>query len=870
MEAALRALAAAARNKRPLTPAGEWLLDNYHIVEEQIREIRNHLPADYYNELPKLADGPLAGYPRIYGITWAIVAHTDSAFELEHLTRTIKSYQQVALLTIGELWAIPVTLRITLVENLRRMAEETIARTAATENADRIADRILQSASDSEDVIARELRELEASSTNPAQLARLEQRFRDYPERTGRLLNWIERRLTDAGATSADVIRAEHDQQSAANVTVRNIITSMRLVSNIDWSEFVESVSLVDRVLETGVDFRALEFSTRDRYRRAVEMLALGADISETDVAGAAVGEAKGAQRRGEPARQCDPGYYLISKGRRHLEKIIDYQPPWPERIRRSVIAAGLSGYLGAILAVGGLSLLLLFENLGDALSGWHLAVFVALALLPASEIAITLVNRLVSERWKPACLPGLALREGVPESAATAVVMPVLLSSEAEIDQLVQRLEVHFLSNSEDNLVFALLSDWHDADSETTPDDTRLLAYARKQIAALNRTHLTASGKLRFHILHRRRQWNMAQGKWMGWERKRGKLHEFNRLLRGATDTSFLAAETFYEITSARIRYVITLDADTRLPRGAVKKLIGKMVHVLNAPRIDRASGRVIEGYGIMQPRVTPSLPAGSPGSLFQWAFSGPNGLDPYAYAVSDIYQDLFEQGSFVGKGIYDIDAFEATLAGRIPENAVLSHDLLEGAHARAALVTDVEVVEEFPSRYDVELSRQHRWVRGDWQLLPWIFGTKGRISALDRWKMLENLRRSLAAPVLLLGFILGWTLPLSSSLLWICFLLVSMTLPPFLPVLVAVFPRRARQSWRAHYRFLFRDALLALIQSSSSFPFWHAKLGLYSTPSAARFSACSSAAAGCWNGSRLPAPPIAATPITEVWRCS
>jgi len=814
LEKAMSVLAAAARGKKPMTPAGEWLLDNYHVVEEQIREIKNDLPADYYHELPKLADGPLAGYPRVYAITWAIVAHTDSAFELDHLTRVVNSYQQVSPLTIGELWAIPVTLRITLVENLCRMAQETLARAEAAERADMLADRILQTASDDELEVARELRELESSPTFPAHLARLEQRLRDHPVRTASILRWINRRLSAAGSASDQVIRAEHDGQSAANVTVRNIITSMRLVSNIDWSEFVESVSLVDRIIEGAVDFRAMEFSTRNRYRRAIETLALGADRLEAEVAEAAVGEANAAAQRGASARECDPGYYLISKGRCRLEKIIGYRAPWQAALQRGVVATGLSGYLGAIAVVCALLIALFAWKLGDVVAGWRLFDVVGLAVLPASEIAITLVNRLVSERWDPACLPGMALRDGVPDSASTALVMPVLLSNEAEIDQHVRQLEVHFLSNGEDNLIFALLSDWCDADSETMPDDARLLDYARDRIAALNRTHQMTSGKSRFHLLHRRRRWNPAQGKWMGWERKRGKLHEFNRLLRGATDTSFLAVDDFSAVASGKVRYVITLDADTRLPRGAAKKLIGKMCHVLNAPRIDPACGQVVEGYGIMQPRVTPSLPVGSTGSLFQWAFSGPNGLDPYAFAVSDVYQDLFEQGSFVGKGIYDVDAFEAALAGRIPENAVLSHDLLEGAHARAALVTDVEVVEEFPSRYDIELSRQHRWIRGDWQLLPWIFSRKKGISALDRWKMLENLRRSLTGPVLLLGFLWGWTLPFDDSLAWTCFLLTAIALPPLLPLVIAVLPHRVRQSWRAHYRFLSRDALLAAIQ--------------------------------------------------------
>ena len=306
-----------------------------------------------------------------------------------------------------------------------------------------------------------------------------------------------------------------------------------------------------------------------------------------------------------------------------------------------------------------------------------------------------------------------------------------------------------------------------------------------------------------------------------MGWERKRGKLHELNRLLRGAADTSFISTGG---AIPAAIRYVITLDADTRLPRDAARRLVGKMAHPLNRPRFDTALGRVVEGYAVLQPRVTPSLPVGREGSLFQRVFSSTGGIDPYAAAISDVYQDLFGEGSFAGKGIYDIDAFEAALEGRVPENALLSHDLFEGIFARAGLVSDIEVVEEFPSRYDVAASRQHRWVRGDWQLLPWLLGRKavdgpasaGAIPAIGRWKMLDNLRRSLAAPASVLALVVGWTLPLPAAALWTGFVLAALALPPILPVIAACLPHRSPMSSRSRLRALLADLRLALSQTA------------------------------------------------------
>ncbi len=455
---------------------------------------------------------------------------------------------------------------------------------------------------------------------------------------------------------------------------------------------------------------------------------------------------------------------------------------------------------------------LILVGEFYAGVTGMDLAILGFLALLPASDLAIATVNRNVTNRWGPRCLPALSLKEGVPDSLRTLLVVPILITRAEDIADQVARLEVHYLSNADARLRFVLLSDWADSDTETSSLDQPLLEQARDAIGDLNARY-ARSGPALFMLLHRRRLWNAAQGKWMGWERKRGKLHELNRLLRGADDTSFLDLDGVFGQLPKDVRYVITLDADTRLPRGAAKRLIGKMAHPLNFPEFDPRQGRVVHGHGILQPRVTPSLPIGSESSLFQWAFSGPNGLDPYTFAVSDVYQDLFDEGSFVGKGIYDVDVFEQALQQRIPQNTVLSHDLLEGIFARAALISDVELVEEYPSRYDVELARQHRWVRGDWQLLPFIlgFGSGRKIPALGRWKMLDNLRRSLSAPALLLALLVGWRQPLMASIFWTVILGLTVVLPPLLPILSSFLPRHRGFSLRGHARNLARDVILA-----------------------------------------------------------
>ena len=821
-----REIARSAQAHRPITPGGEWLLDNFHVVEEQIREIKNGLPTDYYRELPKLIEGPLAGYPRIYGIAWALVAHTDSAFDREKLVRFIDAYQQVTPLTIGELWAIAVTLRLTLIENLRRLAQSIVRRARETETADAIADRVLAAPGD--ETLQLIVNELSERQLTAAAISCLEQKLRDRDGYGAKFLQWLGERIARQGMSIEQIVREEYQTQGAVNVSVRNVITSMRLLSDIDWTEFVESISLVDRVLAADSDFEAMEFVTRDQYRAVIEKLARGSAHSELEIARSVITKVRTAEKNNSPSRERDPGYYLIAKGRTALEDELGYRPSARDAIRRTISRGGMGLYLSVFVAITAALIFLAWRSVSGVLPSEALivAAVATLAFVPASDLAMALVNRLVTQRLGPACLPGMALRGGIPDSLRTLLAVPVLLSDKDSIEHQVRNLEVHYLSNTDRNLLFALLSDFEDSDTETEPRDETLLSTAQQAIDELNAHY----GEQRFFLLHRRRCWNAAQDKWMGWERKRGKLHELNRLIRGATDTSFIRVSPAFAQAAANTRYVITLDADTRLPRGAATRLIGKMAHPLNRPVIDPHLCRVTEGHGILQPRVTPSLPPSRQSSLFQWAFSGPNGLDPYAFAVSDVYQDLFDEGSYVGKGIYDIDAFETVLHQRIPENTVLSHDLLEGTFARAALASDVEVVEEFPSRYDVEARRQHRWMRGDWQLLPWIFargynlfGDKKRacIPLLARWKMLDNLRRSLSAPALLLALLWGWTLPAPADIRWTLFMLAAIVAPPLLPLVTAIIPHRVGISRRTHIRNLAQDFTLACTQIVFVFTF-------------------------------------------------
>ncbi|HEY5656573.1 MAG TPA: glucoamylase family protein, partial [Myxococcota bacterium] len=454
----------------------------------------------------------------------------------------------------------------------------------------------------------------------------------------------------------------------------------------------------------------------------------------------------------------------------------------------------------------------------------WSLALLALLGLVPASEIAISVVHRLVAALLPPRRLPKLELAQGVPPELRTLVAVPTLLTHLADLEEQLERLEVHYLANPEGHLHFALLTDWADAPRERMPGDEALVGALAESIERLNaRYEGPPGGGARFLLLHRRRLWNEREGQWIGWERKRGKLHELNRLLRGATDTSFTPVQGHPPAVPEGVRYVITLDADTRLPKGTAYRLIGAMAHPLNRPRFGRGTGRVIEGYAVMQPRITPSLPTGPGSTTYQRIVSGPGGVDPYAAAISDVYQDLFGEGSYTGKGIYDVDAFEAALDGKVPENALLSHDLFEGLFARSGLLTDVDLFEEFPSNYGVAARRHHRWVRGDWQLLPWILGCARRatgrptprIPVQGRWKMVDNLRRSLVAPSSFLLAVAAWILPSVPLLPWTALFVGAVAVPACIPVLDGLIPRRWGISKRSHLRAVADDVFVALSQT-------------------------------------------------------
>jgi len=761
----------AVKRRRQITPASEWFLDNYHLIEEQIRISRKHLPRGFSRELPVLTNGASAGLPRVYDLALELISHVDGKIDETSLRAFVASYETVSPLRLGELWAVPIMLRIALLENLRRVAQRITDGRRDRERADLWVDKLVEVGSSEPNRAVLALADLvrEDPPLTTAFVAEFATQLQGRGGAQAFPTTWLEQRLADRNQTLEQVFQEASQIQAADQVSVGNSINSLRLLGAVEWRDFVESTSAVDHTLRSDPPsvYGAMDFVTRDLYRHAVEEIARHSRLTEDQVAQKAVELARRraeASTNGSPstARKKHVGYFLIGGGKRELMHEVQAKTTAWQWVSEKVRRFALPTYLGSIglIAAG-----------ATALALWHIAhhgagaaaiVFSGLVLLVgASQFGIALVHWVSALLIKPKVLPRMNLSGGITPDCRTAVAIPAMLVDEAEVTDLLESLEVHFLANRDPQLSFALLTDFRDAEREKMPQDDALLQQAVDGISALNGKY--GGG---FFLFHRARRWNEGENIWMGWERKRGKLEEFNATLRGAKGKFDTIVGPIEKL--ADVKYVIALDSDTQLPRDTAKQLIGTMAHPLNRPIFDEKLGRVTEGYSILQPRVGVAMPSASR-SRFAQLFAGEPGIDPYTRAVSDVYQDCFEEGSFIGKGIYDVDAFSKALTGRLPENRILSHDLLEGAHARGGLVSDVVLFEEFPSAHPADVSRRSRWIRGDWQITAWLLptvpGADGRapnpISPLSRWKIFDNLRRSLVAPSLLALLILGWVIP-------------------------------------------------------------------------------------------------------------
>ena len=827
-----------------MSGAGEWLLDNFQILMAQTDDIGQALPRRYFSDLPVLGGEHLAGMPRIYGVAWAFVAHTDSAIDNDLLVHFLNAYQTVCELTFGEVWALASTLRVLLVENLRRLAERVATSMAARQAADRWCDTLLESGAAGGHGLEQCMLAMQQRGVERAFALQVHERLNaetteHSPSREAgaqaalqAVRATLRRLLPDPSAAQVQ----QHADKAADGLSMRNAILALRALEDADWREVVNHTSVLVRALQASPTFRAEREDTQDASLFAIQRLARRSTCSESFIAGQLLtfigtdsadrlraeavegtGQAPMGTHLDADAARNAPGYWLRGPGRKAFYTALGLraQRYWTIRqlLRRSVLPAYVLVLLaGTVAAAAWLVLGRDFASDSGATAVlWSLGL---LALFPAGEAVLAVVHRMLSESLPPRRMARYALPAGIPPEHRVLVVVPAMLTSPRTVRELVLQLEQHYLANSEACAQFALLTDYADADAATQPGDAALLEQACTDIAALEARYRDAAltgTDHRFLLLHRERSWAPTERRWIGWERKRGKLEHLVQWLALGGDSPFADLGPLSQPAPAT-PYVVTLDSDTGLPPGTLRALVGVAAHPLNRPQVDESRRRVVSGFGILQPRLTTPLPEPATATLFHWLFAGRCGIDPYSAATSEIYQDLFSEGSFVGKGLLNVRAVHAVLGQRMPEGQVLSHDLIEGSLARCATVSDITLMEDAPLHADVAAARIHRWTRGDWQLLPLMLQWRRfNLPGIARWKLRDNLRRSLVAPasvVLLVLALAGAPLSPWTTLAWV---LLAFGAGPFIGALAGLAPARDNVALEYFYRQALKEMLRA-----------------------------------------------------------
>jgi len=839
IRAAQQNLATASSLEQNVSISGAWLLDNALVVQGQIKDVRRNLPRVFLRELPVLASGEFAGTPRAYIVAADFIAHTDAQVDRDNITLFLRSFQSVAPLKIAELWALPLMLRLALIEALRHLTIRIDRRQHERERADFWANRLLNAAHRDPDRLmslladlAREQRQVSSHFAD-----RLVSQLYDQESALAGVRSWLEGKFEKP---LAEIIQLEQRRQAVDQVAVASIITSMRALLDLDWREVFEDTSLVHATLCEDAIYPQMEFASRDRYRHTIEELARdvarqspnNATKDELEIAREAVALAKSDN---EPASVSDGlssggldgkstpefgrtfaepqdlrnhiGYFLADDGLPELAARVGARLPFGARLHRFLFDHSALIYIGGIALVTFAMLLWAASEATEAAIGGIAVLLLILAILPASEFAVQLVDYVLTRLLPPRALAKMSFEDRIPDAWRTLVVVPMMLAGEDELREDIERLEVRALANPQENLRFALLADFLDADAETQPGDDAILAIATTGIEELNRRYGD-----KFFLFHRPRKWCDGENKWIGWERKRGKLEELNEFLTAANQEAAGSGTqeadgehpvsrlplpaAFLRVGDAQnlrdVAFVITLDADTQLPPGTARRLIETLAHPLNRPLLSEDKKRVVRGYGIIQPRVSTALPS-AVANRFTRLFTDPRGTDPYTSLVSNVYQDLSGEGAYHGKGIYDLAAFSGVLSERFPDNTLLSHDLLEGAHIRVGLATDIELFDQFPSNYFPYAKRAHRWIRGDWQIASWLKSqvptANGHepnvLSALNKWKIFDNLRRSFVPIASLALLVFGWFFAPSAAKIWSALVASYFLLPVAMPLI-------------------------------------------------------------------------------------
>ncbi|REL37729.1 glycosyltransferase 36 [Rhodohalobacter sp. SW132] len=822
LEESYRELSKLAKSNKEISPAAEWLIDNFYIIQEQIVQIGIDFPKEYQKSIPLFKDGEFKGLPKVYELVLNLMNHTDNIVDMDVLTHYVQKYQEGRTLMQGELWAIPIMIRFILIEKLAQKASRILYRKSVRTEVNDLLSNLDEERQEEPGVFSNVVSEwLSANSGNgePLQLVEIYNQLQNRGRLWDEQKRWLTFRFRQYDMTLEEAMRIEAQKQSRLQVSIQNAVNSLRQSSETDWSDFVEECSVVDKILrlDPAAIYSEMDFQTRDSYRRVVEGLSRRTDYGEREIAEQVllmVEEADDEQKDDDPlgntsfARQ-HVGFYLKGEGYPELAKKLGYRMSFREKVR-GLLERNTAWYVMMVFLSTIILMMILWVATGSMSNSTLIAALVlAVALFPALDLSVSGVNRFLAFLLPPRILPKMDYKEGIPEESRTLVVVPTLFTSPQDVHRQIENLEIRSLANPDPAFQFILLSDFIDSPKKEMESDKAILNAAYEAIEALNKKYRSNYGD-KFFFLHRERLWNEQEGAWMGWERKRGKLEEFNRLLFDpAAETTYthIGGDFKESIGMLPVKFVITLDSDTKLPPDSARNLVRTIAHPLNRARYDSEEKRITNGYGIIQPRIS-IPPESSRKTWFSRIFSGNVGLDPYSTAVSDIYQDLAGEAIFTGKGIYDVEAFHAVLDGRFPENRILSHDLIESTYLRTGLATDIELFDEYPSTYVSFSKRNHRWIRGDWQIAAWLFpqvplkGGKenNTINLLSKWKIFDNLRRSLNPFFLTIFFIAGWFLLPGAAWIWTAAAFGILAFPIYISLYSDILNRPARVKWKLY----------------------------------------------------------------------
>ncbi|MCH8534813.1 MAG: glycosyltransferase 36 [Flavobacteriaceae bacterium] len=815
LTATYRTLSKLIKTDQEISPASEWLMDNFYIIQEQIVQIGIDFPKAYQKKIPVLSLGELKGYPRVYEIVLHLLTHTDNVITNDVLLKYIHCYQKEESLQLGELWALPIMIRLFLIQILAKKATRILNHLSVKSEVKKFVSEIEKEDLQEPGAFSHAISGWTKIHSHPSRLKYLVELYNQL-QVSGLLMEeqkrWFNYHINQYEITLEDALRQEAQKQSRLQVNIQNAVISLREIAATDWSDFVEESSVIESLLKQDPSghYTEMDFQTRDSYRRTVERLSRYSIYTETEVGNFALELAKAqSDNKDKNSIKQHVGYYLVAEGYNELIDKIRYNIPFRERIHRALETYfPLYLLLISLFTLSLLGVLCLATGVFSYTLPWIIAVML-IAFFPALDLSITTIHRFFSFFLPPRILPKMNYKEKIPQNSRTLVVVPTIFTTSKDALRQIDAMEIHYLANSEDSLQFALLSDFTDANKKHIKVDEVILKTAEKAINQLNTKYPSCYGD-RFFMLHRERLWNPSENTWMGWERKRGKLEELNNLICNPNSVSsycWLAGNFLNSIKTTPVQFVITLDADTKLPPGSAKKLISTIAHPLNRAFYDLSKERITNGYSIIQPRISFS-PESANKTWFAKIFSGNVGIDPYSAAVSDIYQDLTGEAIFTGKGIYDVRVFHAVLHHRLPENRILSHDLIESAYVRTGLATDIELFDDYPSTYANYTKRNHRWTRGDWQIASWLLpkapGPNGKtnnpLNLLSKWKIFDNLRRSLNFLFLLIFLIAGLFWLPGSGWVWMIGVFGILAFPTYVSMSSDLLNRPARVRWKLH----------------------------------------------------------------------